>query len=58
MKCFKYLRSNITADVGLETDVKSRMNDVGKVFTCKAMVMNVQRKLYDGVSVSTALHGP
>ena len=65
MECFQHLGSKITVDVGLETEVKCRMNDLGKVlvgmkkvFSCKAMVMNVKRRLYEGVAVSTALHGP
>ena len=54
VKYFQYFGSKITVDVGLETEVKCGM----KVFSCKAMVMNVQRRLYEGVAVTTALHGP
>ena len=47
----------------IETDVKSRINNIGKVlggmknvFSCRAMGMNVERRLYEGVAVSIALY--
>ena len=64
VECFKYLGSKITVDEGIETEVKSRMNDIGKVlgemkkvFSCRAMGMNVKRRLYEGVAVPTVLYG-
>ena len=30
-ECFKYFKSKITVDVGMETEMKSRINDMGKV---------------------------
>ena len=43
--------------------MKSTINDVGKVlgrlkkvFSCRAMGMNVKRRLYEGVAVPTALY--
>ena len=62
MECFKYLRFKITVDEGIETEVKSRINDVGKVlggmkaFICRAMGMNVKRTLYEEVAVPTAIY--
>ena len=58
---FKYPGSKITLDVGIET-VKSRIIDVGivlggkKVFSCRAMGMNVKRRLYEGVVAPTTLY--
>ena len=52
VECFKYLGSKITTDGGIETEVKSRINNVGKVlggmkvFSCKAMGMYVYRGSY------------
>ena len=37
--------------------MKFRINDIGKVFSCRVMGMNVKRRLYEGVAVSTALYG-
>ena len=44
VECFKYLRSDITVDGGIDIDGKSRITDVGKVLggmkklvCCKAM---------------------
>ena len=44
--------SKITVDVGIEIEVKYGINDVGKVlrgikkvFSCRAMGMNVKRRL-------------
>ena len=43
--------------------MKSRINDIGKVlggmkiFSCRAMEMNVKRRLYEEVAVLTALYG-
>ena len=56
----KYLRSKTTVHGGIETEVKSRINDVGKVlglmkkvFSCRSIVMNVKRRLYERVAVPT-----
>ena len=45
-----------------QTDVRSRINNVGKmsggnnkVFSCRAMGMNIKRRLYE--AVLTALYG-
>ena len=37
--------------------MKSRISNIGKVLSCRAMGMNVKRKLYEGVAVPTALYG-
>ena len=61
-RSFKYLGSKITEDRGIETEVKSRINDVGKisggmqVFSCTDVVINVNKRLYEGVTVATVLH--
>ena len=57
MECFNYLGSKITVDGEIETEVKSSTKDVGKVFSCTAMGMNVKRKLYEAIAVPTALSG-
>ena len=63
VECFKYLRSK-TVDGGIEIEVESTINDVGKVlgeikkvFSSKGMGMNVKRRLYKGVAVPTAIYG-
>ena len=55
--------SKITVAGVIKTDVKSRINNIGKVlrgmknvFSCKAMGMNVERRLYEEVAVSIALY--
>ena len=52
MECLKYLGSKIVVDRGIETEVKSMFNDVGKVLigmkkvlSCRAMGLNVKRRL-------------
>ena len=62
MECYIYLGSKIT--VVIETKVKLRIDDVrkvlgrmNKVFSCRAIRMNVKRKFYEGVTVPTALYG-
>ena len=54
--------SKITVAGVIETDVKSRINNIGKVlggmknvFSCRAMGINVER-LHEGIAVSTALY--
>ena len=37
VECFKYLGSKVTVDGAIETEVKSRISDVGKVFICRTM---------------------
>ena len=56
--------SNITIDREIETEVKSRISDAGKVlggmkkvFCCRTMAINLKRRLYEGVAVPTALYG-
>ena len=62
VQCFILLRSMITVDGGIETEVKCKINDVGKVFggvkvfSCRAMGMNINRRLCKRVTVSTALY--
>ena len=62
--CFEYLGSMITVHREMETEVKSRIKDVGKVlggmkkkFNCREMGIDVRRELYEGVAVLTALYG-
>ena len=64
VECFKYLGSNISANVKIEVEVKSRVNEVAKVqgglkemFKCKTLRMDAKRKLYEGIAVPTALYG-
>ncbi|KAK3869735.1 hypothetical protein Pcinc_024963 [Petrolisthes cinctipes] len=64
VECFKYLGSKVTVDSKIETELKSRVNEVGKVlggmnrmFGCKSLRMDVKRKLYEGIAVPTALYG-
>ena len=65
VECFRYSRSKMTVDAGRETDVKSRINDVGKVLGglekmfsySRTMGINVKRRLYAGVVVPTPLYG-
>ena len=54
MECFKYLELKITVDGSIEAEIKSGINDVGKVlegrvFSCRTLGMNVKRRLYEGV---------
>ena len=63
VECFKYYGPKNIVDGGIETEVKPRINDVRKVlggmkmvFSCRAMGMNVKRRLY-GVTVPTAVYG-
>ena len=48
----------IIIDGGLEIEVKCRINDVGKVlggmkvFSCRAIGMNVKRRLYEGLRLT------
>ena len=62
--CFRYLGSKVSVDGSVEVEVKSRINEAGKVlggmkrvFRCRSLGMNVKRKLYEGVAVPTALYG-
>ena len=64
VECFKYLGSVVAVDGRIETEVKSRINEVGKVmggmrrvFNCRSLGMSVKRRLYEGVAVPTALYG-
>ena len=59
----KYLRSKITV-VWDESEMKSKIKDVGKVlgwmkkvFSCRAIGMNVKRRVYERVTVFAALYG-
>ena len=60
VECLKYLGSKITVYGGIEAEVNYRIIDVGKVlggmkvFNCRAMVMNIKRRLYEGVALPTA----
>ena len=40
VKCYKYLWSKIIVDGGIEKEVKSRINDVGKVLREEIKVIN------------------
>ena len=62
MEFLRSLGSKINVDGGIETEVKSNFNDVGKVlrgmkkvFCCRVMWMNVTRR-YEGVTVPTVLY--
>ena len=62
MECFKYIGSKITIDAGIETEVKFKINDVGKVlggmkkvFSYRAMRMNVKRRLYKELALQIIL---
>ena len=62
--CFKYLGSSIAANGRVESEVKARVNEVGKVlgglkqmFGCRSLRMNVKKRLYEGIAVPTALYG-
>ena len=48
----------------MRSEMNYKMNDVGKVLggmmnvsSCRAMRMNVKRRLYEGVALPTALYG-
>ena len=57
VECFKYLRSKINIDGGIETsDIGKVWRGMKKVFSCRIIAMNVNRKLYEGVTVSTVLY--
>ena len=63
MECLKYSGSKITVGGGINTEVKSRINDIGnvlggvkKMFSCRAMGINVKR-LNEGVAVLIAPYG-
>ena len=51
MECFKYLGFKITVYGGVETEVKFRINDLGKVlggmkvFSIRGMKINVKKRL-------------
>ena len=51
--------SSINVDRRIVAEMKSRINDVGKVlggmkvFSCTVIAMNVKRRLYEGVAVPT-----
>ena len=52
VECFKYVWAKIIVDGGIDTEVKFRINDVGKVlggmkkvFSCRVMEMNVKEKV-------------
>ena len=61
---FKYLGSVIAADGKVETEVKVRVNEAGrvhgglrKILKSRSLHMKVKRKLYEGIVVPTALYG-
>ena len=61
----KYLGFKIIVNGEIEVEVKSWMNDVGKVlgcmkvmFSCRGLRMNTERRLYEGLAVSAPLYGP
>ena len=62
VECLKYSGLKITVYRGIEAEVKSRNNYVGKVlggmkkvFSCRVMGMHIKGMLCEGVTVPTAL---
>ena len=64
VECFKYLRSQVAADGGCESDVVHRVNEGFKawgamksVLCNRGLGMKAKKSLYEGVIVLTALQG-
>ena len=62
--CFKYLRSQVAADRGCESDVVHRMNEGNRawgalksVLSNRGLGIKAKKGLYEGVIVPTALYG-
>ena len=62
--CFKYLGSQVAADVGCERDVVHKMNEgyrawgaLKSVLSNRGLGIKAKKCLYEGVIVPTALYG-
>ena len=64
MDCFKYLGSQVAADVGCEMDVVHRMNEgcaawgaLKSVLSNRVFGIKAKKCLYEGLIVPTTLYG-